>query len=58
MTCANCGGALSPNKSHIYDEHVELPFCDTQCWREWAVDAGESTVLAFYERLNVTEVVT
>lgn len=60
MTCANCSGDLSPTntKTHLYDDHAELSFCDTQCWREWAVGEGEAEVLAFYKALNVTEVVT
>ncbi|WP_425388882.1 hypothetical protein [Cytobacillus solani] len=54
-TCANCSGDLSPNKPHLYDDHAELTFCDSQCWREWAVGAGEGAVLAFYAKLNLIE---
>ena len=54
MTCANCGS----KKVALYDDRAELHFCDEQCFREWAEDAGAEIVREFYRELNVSEVDT
>jgi hypothetical protein len=54
-TCGNCGTELREGRSVLYDEHSELYFCDTQCFREWADDSGSEKVIAFYRGMNVSE---
>ena len=51
--CANCGGRVT---NALYDDRAELYFCDEQCFREWATEAGEETVLAFYRAMNISEI--
>ena len=55
MTCANCGAKI---RSALYDDRAEIYFCDEQCFREWAEDAGAEIVREFYRELNVSEVDT
>lgn len=57
-TCGNCGAELNEGRTLLYDEHSEQHFCDTQCFREWAEDAGAEKVMTFYRRMNVTEAIT
>ena len=52
--CVTCG----TTSVSLYDERSEFYFCDEQCFREWAEDAGAEIVREFYRELNVSEVDT
>lgn len=56
LKCAKCDSPISAGKLYVEDDHANLTFCDDQCWREWAVDAGEAVVLDFYRQMNVGKV--
>ena len=58
MTCAKCGASVTLCESALYDDRAEIHFCDEQCFREWAEDAGAEIVREFYRELNVSEVDT
>jgi hypothetical protein len=53
MKCANCS---APITTGLYDDHADAHFCDERCFREWADGKGREVVLAFYRRMNISEV--
>lgn len=57
IICAKCQAEIRHGKLHVEDDQADLRFCDVQCWREWAVDDGESTVLDYYREMNVRSVI-
>ena len=50
--CNRCSAPISGADSPVFDERLDVYYCDTACFRDWAADNIEA-MIEFYEGLNV-----